>query len=403
MAYLMRGWLANNTKIEQQLTDEKKLYEFTDAFFLQGLIFGRWIQKTGALNRTNGYSIGDMIENPAYVIESILRDWLFVERNRRIDTSSSATKAVLDGTVNGRALTVKIDDYYKYAIWHNHSTGFKTYIAGYDGSTQEVILADADISGAMAAGDWVTITNIQGDNLIDTASFDVVGNTTNGTRDGYQLARYFTERESMRDIIDSICQDFHLFLTKSGMRYRLACLDRKSAVDGVFSNPLKQNGVPLLQVWLSPLDSLYSQYSFKHGVDGRYEMVCSPTGSTYGLGATYEGKCASAEMKYRQVGREYGKIYENIYNGMDSKPTTDTTMHRIAKSTIDFYTQLRAMVEYQGDFKNHIKYEVGDQVKINYPTLIPAGLNDWEYFLIYDKSIEAVNGIPTVRFRLIQI
>ena len=60
------------------------------------------------------------------------------------------------------------------------------------------------------------------------------------------------------------------------------------------------------------------------------------------------------------------------------------------------------MVEYYGDFKNHMKYEIGDQVKINYSSMIPTGLNNSAFFLITGKAVESVNGIPTVRLTLME-
>ena len=87
---------------------------------------------------------------------------------------------------------------------------------------------------------------------------------------------------------------------------------------------------------------------------------------------------------------------------MDSLPTTTTTMHSIAKLLITFYTRLRFFVDWHGDFKNHMTYEIGDQVKINYSGAIPTGLNNSAFFLITDKQIESVNGIPTVRFTLME-
>lgn len=47
-----------------------------------GRMFGKWIDDN---SRDNGYDQGDLIQNPIYIIESILRDELFVERDRKSD------------------------------------------------------------------------------------------------------------------------------------------------------------------------------------------------------------------------------------------------------------------------------------------------------------------------------
>jgi len=399
-----RGWV-KPTKTVQTITPE--VYENNGAMFLRGMEFERWIDYTNGAARSNGKNEGDLIENPAYVIESLLRDWVFVERNRRIDTTSATNKAVLSGAVNGLGLLSAVDDYYNNAIWYNHKTGHKTYISDYAGSTKEVTLASADGSGLMAAGNYISITNIQGDNLIDTASFDALGNTTNGLRNGYKLATSIKDFETAKNIIDGICADFLLFLFKSGTKYKIATLEKKATADGTFSNPLKANGAEQVTTWLGNLDGYYSDFKFRHFFEFakneyNFTMTCNSNGSTSGLGTTYEGYCKTADAQYRQGVRLFEKEFPYIYNGMDSLPSTSTTMHNIAKLLIKFYTRLRLFVEWNGDFKNHMAYEVGDQVKINFSKLIPNSLNNSAFFLIINKQIESVNGIPTVRFTLME-
>ena len=373
--------------------------------FGKGMEFGYWVDYANKATRSNGYNKGDLIENPAYVIESILRDWVFAERSLRIDVKFSNTGGRMDGSTYGRGTLSSVDDYYNGAIWYNHTTGHKSYVIDYDGTNHYVYINDADVS--MATGDWVTLTNIQTDTFIDTASFDAVGNTTNGLRDGYELARSINEVQDARAVIDSICADFLLFVFKSGKKYKIATLEKKATADGTLSNPLKSEGKPLISTWLSDLSGYYSEFILRHGYshgkgDYNFKMTCNGKGSTSGLGTTFEGYCKTAADQYRQGLRLFDREFPNIYNGMDSLPSTGTTMHNIAKLLIRFYTKLRLMVEYYGDFKEHMKYEVGDQVLINYSDMIPTGLNNSAYFLITGKAIESVNGIPTVRLTLME-
>ena len=232
----LKGWLEN--PITKQTINAEK-YIPSDAMYLRGMEFERWIDYTNGNTRSNGYNAGDVIENPAYVIESILRDWTFCERNRRIDTSASGTKAVLDGSVYGFGLISAVDDYYNNAIYYNHKTGHKTYISDYNGATKEITLASAEPVPGVMVGSYVSITNIQGDSLIDTASFDAVGNATNGLRDGYELASSLKDFTTPRTVIDEICQNFLLFVFKSGQKYKIATLEKKATADGTLSNPLK--------------------------------------------------------------------------------------------------------------------------------------------------------------------
>lgn len=373
----------------------------------KGMEFERWIDYTNGSARSNGKNEGDLIENPAYVIESLLRDWVFTERTLKIDTVNSTSSVVISGATYNTPLLSSVDDFYNGAIWWNHSTGWKTYISDYVGSSKTLTLASADITGAMVAGDVVSITNIQGDNLIDTTSFDAIGNTTNGLRNGYKLANSIKDVATAKNLIDGICADFLLFLFKSGTKYKLVTLEKKATADGTFSNPLKANGVEQVTTWTSDLGFYYSDFILRHGFsypkgDYNHKMTCNPKGSTSGLGSTYQSLCKTAADLYRQGARVYEREFPYIYNGMDSLPSTSTTMHNIAKLLIKFYTRLRLFVEWNGDFKNHMTYEVGDQVKINFSKLIPNSLNNSAFFLITNKQIESVNGIPTVRFTLME-
>lgn len=399
-----RAWTKQQPPKQTVLGEE---YIPVNALLLAGMEFERWIDYTNGSARSNGKSEGDLIESPGYVLESILRDWVFTERNRRIDSTSATNKAILSGAVNNLGLLSAVDDYYNNAIWYNHKTGHKTYISDYVGSTKEVTLAVADGSGTMAAGDYISITNIQGDNLIDTTSFDALGNTTNGLRKDYKLAVSLKEFQTAKEIINGICENFLIFLFKSGAKYKVATLEKKATADGTFTNPLKSNGVAQVSGWLGSLDSYYSDFKFTHFNEYAkneyiHSMTCNANGSTSGLGTTYEALCKTANEQYKQGVRLFEREFPYIFNGMDSLPTTTTTMHSIAKLLITFYTKLRLGVEYYGDFKNHMAYEIGDQVKINYSGAIPTGLNNSAFFLITDKQIESVNGIPTVRFTLME-
>ena len=399
-----RNWGLDNKSRYRKVREQRPQID-GGYLFGKGMEFERWIDYTNGSARSNGYNTGDLIENPVYVIESIIRDWVLCERSLRIDVRHGDTVCELDGAVNGRGVLSSTDDYYNGAIWYNHTTGVKSYVTDFNGSQKYIYINDADAS--MAAGDWVTITNIQGDNLIDTTSFDLLGNTTNGLRNGYKLARSINEVENAKAIIDGICADFLIFLFKSGTKYKVTTLEKKATADGTFTNPLKSNGVAQVSGWLSDLGSYYTEFIFRHNYsypkgDYNYKMTCSPKGSTSGLGSTYQTLCKTVADQYKQGTRVLDRNFPYVYNGIDSLPSTTTTMHNIAKLLITFYTRLRFFVDWHGDFKNHMVYEIGDQVKINYAGAIPTGLNNSAFFLITDKQIESVNGIPTVRFTLME-
>lgn len=402
MSMVLKAWVKPKP-VRQILTESS---ETKTALFLRGMEFERWIDTVSGSARSNGLNEGGLIENPAYVVESILRDWVFAERNLRVDVPESKTEFEISGSVYGASLSSSKADYYVGAIWYNHNTGHKSYVTSYDGSTKIVTIADDD-PGTLLAGMYVTLTNIQGDNLIDITSFDSIGNTTNGLRKDYVAAKSLNEFSNAKDYLQSVCSDFLLFLTKSGGKYKLATLEAKSTADGTFSNPLKENGREKIFTYLTDLNSIYTDFKFQHNFNyakSEYtdKMVCNALGSTYGLGTTYEGYCRTIQNELRQGIKSYEKDFQFIHNGMDSEPATGQTMHLVAQKLIEFYTKQRLAVEYYGDFKNHMVYEPGDQVKINYPSQIPNGLNNSAFFLITEKQIENINGIPIIRFGLLQ-
>ena len=63
-----------------------------------GMMFGSWIDEQG---RNNGYDEDDVIDNPAYIVESILRDFLNVPNNQikhtAFDAAGNSTNGNLDG------------------------------------------------------------------------------------------------------------------------------------------------------------------------------------------------------------------------------------------------------------------------------------------------------------------
>ena len=384
--------------------------EYTDtnglAMFLVGREFERWIDTDGGSSRSNGFNEGDAIKNPAYVIESILRDEVFTERKLRVDETDDATSFTLDGSNYDMPLRSSEDGYYNFAIFHNLSTGHKSYITDYDGATKTVTLASTDISGAATKGNFVFISNIQGHNRIDTASFDAVGNTTNGSRKDYEAAASIKNVTNAFDVIDEICRNFLLMLTNNAGKYKLFTVEKKATADATWTNPLKdlRTGTPMVSGYLSPLQNVYSKFNFRHSFnyhknDFTRVMNCDRSGDNGGLGATYTTLCAAAETNYRIASRTMEAEFPFINDGL---PNTSSTMKEMAKKYITFYTKRRWFVDWAGDFKNYCAYEVGDQIKLNYPGHIPSALNNSAFFVITAKNYDSVNGVPFIRFSLME-
>ena len=76
--------------------------------YLEGREFDRWIDSVSGSARSNGENEGNLIDCFPYIIESLLRDENFVERDLSITTVTDTTHIIVD------ELKSSEDDYYNY-------------------------------------------------------------------------------------------------------------------------------------------------------------------------------------------------------------------------------------------------------------------------------------------------
>ena len=128
----------------------------------KGREYGAYID---ADSRNNGYNKGDLIENPIYIIESILRSELgnyftgaatSTTSNKLVDSGASFPSTAVGQTV------------------YNTKDATSAMVTAVDSST--TLSIDANI---MASGETYIISGLTSDE-IDFASFDASGNTSNG-------------------------------------------------------------------------------------------------------------------------------------------------------------------------------------------------------------------------------
>ena len=360
-----------------------------DAFaHLKGRLFGSWVT-AGA--RSNGYATTDYIDNPAYAIESIIRDEVHVERDLTI---TGGVVGITD--IISTNLINESDDFYNGAYYHNVDTDQSRLISDYTGSTKELILASGD--GSAAVGNHFYLTNIQCD--ISIATFDAIGNTTNGTRKDWVFAKSINAKVNARDILEQLCFESHCMLFKSYKSYKLIALDTGASI-ATFATPLKETGNPKMAVRLTPLESVFTDFTLFYGYDygkGDYskKAFCNRYGSSdaTNLGATYKTKCENAEKNYLQKSKwEYSADW--IYD--------DNTAAYFLQKIIRDFTIQRLQVQYFGNIESHIQYELGDLVKINYNYMIPTGKNNSAIFMINGKTIIPDAHNPAVKFNLIEM
>lgn len=370
--------------------------------YAKGRMFERWTDSVSGSARDNGFNADALIECPPYIIESIIRDEIFTERDLQITTATDTTHMICSGLMSSE------DDYYNNAIYYNATRDVKTYVSDYTGSTKTLILGAADASAA--TGDNIILGNVQGDVKIDYATFDTIGNTTNGTRKDWVFARSINSLQPAQGLLDSLCFDSHVMLfegcNEDTAISRIKIKDLDVPASGDTWNSPGYISLPLIKLSFTDLANIYTQfrlfYAYDHakGDYGKSIYVDSkgyPSTATI-LGATEQNLCNHAEKTY-QLKNLFEYSSDWIYN--------DATAERFLQKKINWFTKQRLMVEWVSTLTDgtidYIKYEQGDKVKLNYANMIPLGLNNSSYFMIYSKRIITMKGSPSIEFKLIEL
>ena len=401
--------------------------------------------------RPNAYNVDDLIENPSGVIESIVRDWVLTEFNLLIDTVSTADIKI-DGSVNETPLRVAIDDYYNGAILVNVTKNERYSVSDYTGSTQTLTLASTP--SGWAAGNKCYLKNIQAN--IDEDSFDVIGagvvetgttssassgklietgqnfettvkagmrvkNTTDttysyvksvdsntqltleddimasgenysiyGSRNGWKFARSLNIQQSSQQILSQLCFESHCMLFKSYNNYRLIALEDGNTV-GTFSQPFIENGLPLISTKLTSLLNIYTDFTLNYGYN--YAKKIYTKKATVNKNATSDSYLDSLKTYCSDAEEDY-KVSRKFEYNADWIQDDNTALYLLERLVL-WYTYQRMIVSYTGDLKNHIKYEIGDRVLINYDYLMPTGKNNSQVFLVIGKTVNPKKKVVT--------
>ena len=383
---------------------------------VDGREYGRWIDfatsaggtrdaNNGAANDP-GFAEDALIETPTYIKESFFRDEFWVERDLQITSTADTTHFVCAEVIS------REDDYYNNAELYNATTETKTYITDYVGSTNTFTIAAAD--GAMAADDNIYLTNIQGDNRIDLFSFDTVGNETNGTRSanaGWKFANTLLFKSPINELINILCFESHCQIFETAdedaghSKIKIVALDAATSGD-TWSKPAFIRGVEAPRTSLTPLANIFTSfrlsYAFEVGNgDYRQEIFVDKSGFSSPASTLVIADqllCKKAEQVYR-VTKPFVYSSNWIYD--------DTTAELFLQKKIEWFTKQRLIVDWTTGLSDgaidYIKYERGDQVKLNYSQSIPTGLNNSSFFMITNKRIITVQGAPLIQWRLIEM
>ncbi len=334
---------------------------------------------THSVYRYNGYSENDLIENPAYIIESLLRDEIFVERDLSVTTVTSTTVFTCSGLKNST------DGYYVNAIYYNATRGTKKYVTAYTGSTKTITLDSADTN--LAVGDKIFFTNIQGDQRIQQQTFDYVGNSVDGLRANWKFRFSFTSKKIVKEYFSQMLFECHCSLYDAFNGVKIIPLDTTADAVDTWTVPLTRNSErELVFPKLTPLSEIYSDFRIKYDYDvgsGNYrrEYFVNPSGYTSGASLSVEqGLCSDAISNYKIPPKKYEYQCDFIADS--------TTAQNLLKKLVAMKTSQKLIVNWSGEISTHIKYEKGDQVKFNYSNMIPTGLNNSSLFMIINKTIQ---------------
>jgi len=374
--------------INKNITTQGEL--LSDVFAkIKGRGFDYWVDFD---SRDNGYDEDDLIENPAYIVESLLRDEIFTERDLTITDSVSSYVKEINGLVSSE------DDYYNGAVLHNLTVGSSVVIADYDGATKRVTLAEAD---ATNDDDKVFITNIQGNNKIDTTTFDLVGNTINGLRKDWKFAKSVYQEGFAETLFSELLYESRCILFTSFDKYKLVAIDSTPTEVATWTKPLMQGGKLLANASLSPIRQLLNEYRINYAYDyasGQHNktLFVNKSGASSELtnGATYQATCKTLFDNYKIINR-----FEYNCNWIYDSATAELFFNKI----FEWYSKQRLIVNWATPVSNYLQYEVGDIIKLNNADIIPTGINNVSKFMIMENPLKPLPGAPFINFKLVEI
>lgn len=348
---------------------------------LYGREYGGWIGTRG------GHSEGDLIENPAGVIESIIRDEMLRELDYEVATYSSTGKYIDIITTPNRKT-----DFYQDGYIHNVSNDWVKKITYSSSSTYQTRIYVGILSDVTTAiGDKIFLTNVNAN--IDTTSFD----TFETARSGWVFRRSVNKNISALDLLNELCYESHSILFRSNQTFKIVALESGTAL-ATLGRPLDSGGVLFRANLVNPLN-LYSDFRIGYNYDygkGDYlnEIICNKEGSTSGLGSTYEGYCKTVNSDLG-IERKYEYNLKNI--------SDETTALNFAKKIIKHLTANKLVIWGTWSAYEAAKYEVGDLLKINYSDGMPSSENNNTVYMVKRKRIITKKRNPAVELTLMEL
>ena len=344
----------------------------------------------------------ELIETAPHIIESIMRNEVLAEvdlwASEVDEIPATYTRIKFNGTYG--KLISDVDDYYNDCYLINITRSWIAKVLDYEASTKAIYV---DIANFAEQTDKFKIVNIR-HSAIDFASFDIVGGAVYGTRKDWLFAKSINAIDTFGNVIQPLLFESFIIPLKSHKSYKVATIFEDSASVGTFSNPMYDysTGLPQISYGFTNVENLYNDFEINYGYEyGREEyrgkVLIKDTYAKQIGSETFSteiGLCSDVLSKYRRTKK---------YKYDSSWIQDDDTAILFAKKVVNLYTKQRIIVSYTGDIKNHIKYEIGDVVLINYPKVLPTNKNNSAKFQIMEKTINLAKGQGFVNFTLIEV
>lgn len=228
---------------------------------------------------------------------------------------------------------------------------------------------------------------------INIASFDVLGNTTNGVRKDWKYARSIIEQRYSQDYIREVAQEAGLLYCKDYQnKETLIALDRYAPVLQINASHIREEN-KLQQIRLRRThikyihNEFYLNYKLNYATNNFDKQVfinASATNMASNVRSdksplnTYTGLCSTSQTRYSKVQR----LTMDARNIRD-----DATAELLIKFLADWLAlrrwQIEATLLYSTDT---LKLEIGDQVTFNH-ALLPVSARDIE--------VQGVSAVPS--------
>lgn len=243
-----------------------------------------------------------------------------------------------------------------------------------------------------------------GDDDINMTSFEDISNI-GGAREYWAFATIIEKQKNSLEYIAEFCQNAGIiFFTDYQHKEKVAALAKAaSAVKTIDRTTIKEGSI---KVSLSPLNDVFNEFEIifgRHWVSGSYRKVKFCNSGDHSLDSnvrsgtpnTYTGLCADSQSKYNMT-QKFSFVADWLSEETEYADQSD----KLLKWFAEWLCYRKYIVEFETAGLDHIDLELGDQVKIDH-TLLPAGISDSAYFMLFDVSHDL--NRDRMKFKFIQI